>query len=208
MLVSFGGFTLGFLMLTKPVVQRPFVAALPACLACSMVAGSDSATMLQAKPTIGATPTPQTVVNAWTEWATLREIVVGNADNANFPPKTPSMHPAGNPEGGSSTMLQDGHISESVGEGEHDWPVGRKSQATIDAANWQLDNLARVLEEQGVTVRRPNDYAQVDWSGPLKTPFFDVPNQYCATCPVRATCLPLLTATTAVHSTQSLRTDT
>ena len=118
------------------------------------------------------------------------------------------MHPAGNPEGGSSTMLQDGHISESLGEGEHDWPVGRKSQATIDAANWQLDNLARVLEEQGVTVRRPNDYAQVDWSGPLKTPFFDVPNQYCATCPVRATCLPLLTATTAVHSTQSLRTDT
>ena len=54
----------------------------------------------------------------------------------------------------------------------------------IDAANWQLDNLANVLRERGVRVRRPTDLdANVDWSKPLKTPFFESANQYCATCP-------------------------
>ena len=130
-----------------------------------------------------------TRVSAWTEWGTLREIVVGNADKANFPPEHAAMHPAVNPEGGSSTLLPDGTISESVDAGatiarEIGWPVGPKNQATIDAANWQLDNLARVLSERGVTVRRPNDCdEQIDWSQPLQTPFFNVPNQYCATCP-------------------------
>jgi len=131
---------------------------------------------------------PATQVNAWTEWGTLREIVVGNADNANFPPMHAAMHPSINVEGGSSSMGEDGKITESEGAGaaierELGWPVGPKNQAIIDAANWQLDNLAKVLSERGVKVRRPNDYEQIDWSQPIKTPFFSVPNQYCATCP-------------------------
>jgi len=131
---------------------------------------------------------PATRVNAWTQWGTLREIVVGNANNANFPPPHGAMRPYINPEGGSSSMGEDGKITETVGAGaaverEIGWPVGRKNQATIDAANWQLDNLAAVLSKRGVKVRRPNDYGQIDWSKPIKTPFFDVPNQYCATCP-------------------------
>ena len=134
---------------------------------------SEESTGLKAPETAEATR-----VNAWTEWGTLREIVVGNADKANFPPEHPAMQPAVNPEGGSSALLPDGTISESVDAGatiarEIGWPVGPKNQATIDAANWQLDNLARVLSERGVTVRRPSDCdEQVDWSQPLKDALF------------------------------------
>lgn len=125
-------------------------------------------------------------VNAWTEWGSLREIVVGNADNANFPPVSPAMRPTINPEGGQCSLLPDGRVEESEGSGaaiqrEVGWPSGRKRQATIDAANRQLDNLAEVLSQQGVRVHRPSGH--IDWSGSIKTPFFESPNQYCATCP-------------------------
>ena len=130
--------------------------------------------------------TPSLRVNAWTEWGTLREIVVGNADNANFPPSSAALRPSINEEGGSCTLKPDGTVVESDGSGaiierELGWPEGRKNPATIAAANAQLDNLARVLSERGVRVHRPSGH--IDWSGSIKTPFFESPNQYCATCP-------------------------
>ena len=133
-------------------------------------------------------------VNAWTEWGTLRDVVVGDAHSACFPPKSASFMPSINEEGGSY-LLSDGGTevveSSTTGAdlrrelGEDGWPTGEKSQAVIDAANFQLDNLARVLRERGVNVRRPTDggTAPVDWKLPIRTPFFESSNQYCATCP-------------------------
>lgn len=39
-------------------------------------------------------------VNAWTEWGTLKAIVVGDAHNAAFPYPQPGFQPAINLEGG------------------------------------------------------------------------------------------------------------
>ncbi|KAL1521243.1 hypothetical protein AB1Y20_020915 [Prymnesium parvum] len=127
-----------------------------------------------------------TRVNAWTEWGTLREVVVGDAHNAHFPPRSPALRPAINREGGQCFLEPDGSVVEAEGIGallerSVGWPAGRKAQRTIDAANQQLDNLAAVLRRRGIAVRRPS--GGVDWSAPIKTPFFDAPNQYCATCP-------------------------
>jgi len=126
-------------------------------------------------------------VNAWTEWGSLREIVVGNADNACFPPEQPALVPEANAEGGSSTLGEDGIVRESIGVGEvvgHEigWPKGKKNESVVAAANAQLDNLAKIMEDRGIVVRRPDEHG-IDWSAEMKSPLFDVPNQYCATCP-------------------------
>jgi len=125
-------------------------------------------------------------VNAWTEWGTLKAIVVGDAHNAAFPYPQPGFQPAINLEGGSGALFAGklGH-EETDGAGqfianEIGWPQGPKKASTIAAANAQLDNLARVLSERGVAVTRP---AQIDWTQPLETPFFKAPAQYCSTCP-------------------------
>ena len=60
-----------------------------------------------------------------------------------------------------------------------DWPEGRKKQAVTDRANEELDNLSRVLQEEGISVVRPGS---PDWSKPITTPYFEVANQYCHTC--------------------------
>lgn len=78
---------------------------------------------------------------------------------------------------------------ETVGTGEviaHEmgYPSqGEKTQSVVDAANAQLDNLADVLSERGIRVRRPDPDHDIDWSIGMTSPLFDVPNQYCATCP-------------------------
>ena len=137
-------------------------------------------------------PASAPIVNAWTEWGTLRDVVVGDANAACFPPKSGAFMPTINAEGGQSRIQPNGMIVESVGEGvalrkelgEEGWMCGEKPAAVIAAANWQLDNLARVLTERGIKVRRPSDLDDpIDWSGPIKTPFFESANQYCATCP-------------------------
>ena len=135
-----------------------------------------------------ARPATSTRVNAWTEWGTLRAVVVGHAWDAQFPPTQPGFVPAANEEGGASHLEEGEPVSsivETSGAGaviaeEIGWPLGPKKASTIAAANAQLDNLARVLAERGVEVSRPD---RMDWSKPLSTPHFDVPNQYCTTCP-------------------------
>lgn len=120
------------------------------------------------------------LVNAWTEWGKLREIVVGDAHHAQFPPETPGFRPIINPGGSILQMDNNNSIVEKLGNEPKAWPVGPKDPRTIEAANSQLNGLAKVLEERGVVVRRPSE---VDWGKPLKNPFFSVNNQYCATCP-------------------------
>ncbi|MET4672846.1 glycine amidinotransferase [Streptomyces sp. PvR018] len=102
------------------------------------------------------------IVNSWNEWDTLREMVVGSADNACFEPAEPGSRPA---------------IRNAP---DQPFPTGPKSKEAIDLANEELAGLARLLESQGVTVRRPETH---DFSAPVTTPDFEVENQYCAVCP-------------------------
>ncbi|MFE2409328.1 glycine amidinotransferase [Kitasatospora sp. NPDC057904] len=103
------------------------------------------------------------IVNSWNEWDPLREIVVGSADGAHFEPTEPGNRPtvrnapAGTP-----------------------FPTGPKSPEAIDRANEELAGLAALLESRGITVRRPEPH---DFGTPVRTPDFEVPNQYCAVCP-------------------------
>ncbi|MGW1544702.1 glycine amidinotransferase [Streptomyces sp. NPDC002309] len=102
------------------------------------------------------------VVNSWNEWDTLREVVVGSATGACFEPAEPGNRP------------------QVRGSGDLPFPTGPKSAEAVHRANEQLEGLAAVLADQGVTVRRPEPY---DFSRSLRTPAFEVENQYCAVCP-------------------------
>jgi glycine amidinotransferase len=124
-------------------------------------------------------------LNAWTQWGELKEVVVGVADNACFPPVQPAQIPE----------INDPVLRDVLGE----WPKGRKSKHCIDAANEELDNLVNVMEGEGIKCLRPD---VMDWSQPLKTPFFDVDNQYVACC-VRDTVITV--GRTAIEATMSRR---
>lgn len=105
---------------------------------------------------------PPALVNAWNEWDPLEEIIVGRADGAAFEPVEPGSHP----------QLRDGS--------DRPFPTGPKPADMVARANEELDHLAEVLEGLGVTVRRP---APHDFTTPVRTPAFEVENQYCAVCP-------------------------
>merc|ERR1719174_1558686 len=71
-------------------------------------------------------------VNAWTEWGTLKSIIVGDAHNAAFPHPQPGFQPSINLEGGSGALFAGelGH-KETDGAGqfiaeEIGWPMGPK----------------------------------------------------------------------------------
>lgn len=106
------------------------------------------------------------LVNSWTEWGTLEEVVVGRADKACFPPIEPNfMQP----------NLHHKQIEEWL-----TWPEGRKKKEVIERANKQLDTLVDILEGEGVTVKRP---ASVDHCVETKTPSWSVKTQYGTGCP-------------------------
>lgn len=102
-------------------------------------------------------------INSWNEWDPLREIVVGTADNACFEPTEPGNRP------------QVRNAPAGVA-----FPGGAKDPEAVDRANEELAGLVSLLESQGVTVRRPTPR---DYTGSIRTPDFEVPNQYCAVCP-------------------------
>jgi glycine amidinotransferase len=102
------------------------------------------------------------LVSSWNEWDALEEVVVGIADNACYEPTEPGSKP---------------QVRALPGE---PFPKGPKPQEAIDRANEELTGLVALLESRGVTVRRPQQY---DFSQPLRTPTFEVPNQYCSVCP-------------------------
>lgn len=106
--------------------------------------------------------TPKPAVDSWNEWGTLHEMVVGSADSACFEPTEPGNRP---------------QVRNRLDE---PFPTGRKSADMVDRANAELDGLVRLLESQHVVVRRP---AAQNFGSPLRTPHFEVANQYCAVCP-------------------------
>ncbi|QKV74665.1 glycine amidinotransferase [Amycolatopsis sp. Hca4] len=103
------------------------------------------------------------IVNSWNEWDTLQEVVVGTAENACFEPTEPGHRP------------QERGLSEP-----RPFPTGPKPRELNEKAEEELAGLVSLLESQGVKVRRPSPR---DYSIPLKTPTFEVENQYCAVCP-------------------------
>jgi glycine amidinotransferase len=102
------------------------------------------------------------LVNAWDEWGSLEEVVVGRADMACFEPTEPGSRPQRRDASGDA------------------FPTGPKPAVSIARANEELDNLADVLASRGITVRRP---AIHDFTTPVRAPTFTVQNQYCAVCP-------------------------
>ena len=103
------------------------------------------------------------IVNSWNEWDPLREVVVGTARGAadiGFEPALSPYFPPG------STG------SESGGR-----PVPRE---VVDDAERQLDFFARLLENLGITVRRPDP---IDHGIPVKTPDWAAPGGHANACP-------------------------
>jgi glycine amidinotransferase len=93
-------------------------------------------------------------------------VMVGRADNACFQPKEQPCH---KPE------INDSYLADNLL-----WPEGRKTAASIDAANKQLDDFSELLRQEGAHVVRPE---VVDWSQPSRSPWWQVDSQYCAVCP-------------------------
>jgi glycine amidinotransferase len=103
------------------------------------------------------------VVSSYNEWDPLEEVIVGSAHGAcemAFEPALGAYHGIDSP--GRS------------------FRGARHSAAEIDRANEQLDGFARLLEREGVVVRRPRP---VDSFKPYETPDFAVPCGHGHACP-------------------------
>ncbi|KAJ6636129.1 Glycine amidinotransferase, mitochondrial, partial [Pseudolycoriella hygida] len=106
------------------------------------------------------------LVNSWTEFGTLEEVVVGRADNTCFPLLEPNFVPP---------TINDETIAEYFS-----WPEGRKKKEIIDRANKQLEGLVEVMEGEGIIVKRP---APVDHYVETKTPSWSSKSQFGTVCP-------------------------
>ena len=104
------------------------------------------------------------LVSSWNEWDPLEEIVVGSADNACYEPIEPASRP----------------IRRGPTERDQPFPTGPKPPEVIERANEELAGLVALLEAHGVVVRRPTPRP---FATPVRTPDFEVPNQYGAVCP-------------------------
>lgn len=81
------------------------------------------------------------MLNTTNEWGTLKEVVVGVADHANWPTTDP-------------VFLQE---SEKTLWKETPIPSGPVPQHIIDEANEDLDGLAKILTQAGAKVHRPTE---------------------------------------------------
>lgn len=97
-------------------------------------------------------PAPSPVVNSHNEWDPLEEVVVGVLEGA----AVPTLHFA------YEATLPDGALPFFQGRGG-----GRFQHAEFAQAVRELDGFARVLEAEGVVVRRPDP---IDHSRPFRTP--------------------------------------
>ena len=93
---------------------------------------------------------------AWNEWDPLEEVIVGRPDNAICPPLTHEVK--------ANTY-------------EYHWPFYEKNAGKlfggpehIKRACAEMDEVCKILELEGVTVKRPE---VLDWSKPVKTPWFE-----------------------------------
>ena len=89
----------------------------------------------------------KTIVNSWDEFSPLKHVIIGRADNGCIPHSEPAL----------DAKMSDEMFSKS----------GRRSQESIDKANEQLDNFARILEGRGIKVDRPTTF---DFTQKISTP--------------------------------------
>jgi glycine amidinotransferase len=89
-----------------------------------------------AEPQVVSTPSP--VVQSFNEWDPLEEVVVGTVRGAMYPECGPILAAAGEPEW--LWHFQGVHVENEF----------------VEAADKQLDELVYVLQQEGVTVRRPD----------------------------------------------------
>jgi glycine amidinotransferase len=103
-----------------------------------------------------------TVVSSYNEWDPLEEVIVGTVRGSVETAFEPSLAP----------FFPPGTIEPPVG--------GRHDPDELAQAEAQLDGFARLLEEQGVVVRRP---APVDHEVSVRTPDFEAPYGHGQACP-------------------------
>ena len=103
------------------------------------------------------------IVNSWNEWDPLREVIVGSVRGAADIGYEPALAPYF-PPGDASRQFRGGAVHPAV----------------IDDAERQLDGLARLLEDRGVVVRRPE---ALDHAVPMRTPDWSVDVGRVNACP-------------------------
>jgi scyllo-inosamine-4-phosphate amidinotransferase 1 len=81
------------------------------------------------------------MISSYNEWGTLRKVVVGRADHANWPVNDPVFKLEG-----EKTLWKETSV-----------PAGPVPQNIIDETNQDLDKLCKVLVDHGVEVVRPID---------------------------------------------------
>lgn len=106
--------------------------------------GTESPALLYSREASGEETSP---VLAYTEWDPLEEVIVGSATGSRIPRESERMVRATMPDEWHHLFLESG------GELFPD--------DVLEQAQWELDNLAQVLTDRGIVVRRPVD---LDWS--------------------------------------------
>jgi len=100
---------------------------------------------------------------AWNEWDPLEEVIVGRAENAICPPLTHEVK-------ANTYQYWWDYYTENGGK-----PFGGVEH--IKKAVVEMDEVCKILELEGVTVRRPEI---IDWSKDVKTPHFEAQGLYAA----------------------------
>jgi glycine amidinotransferase len=99
------------------------------------------------------------IVNSYNEWDLLEEVIVGSAIGAAHVAYEPALN----------------------AYPESKYFLGNKQkEKDVEMAEIQLNNLAKILEERGIIVRRPD---KTDYFQPYKTPHFEVPCGNANACP-------------------------
>ena len=99
------------------------------------------------------------IVNSWNDWDPLKRVIVGKADNSVIVPEEPAT---------SEKVPVDSTMRGM-------W--GPRPSWTVEAANVQLDNFAKTLEDRGIIVDRPTP---LYWNQKIMSP--DFTNDAMMTC--------------------------
>jgi glycine amidinotransferase len=118
--------------------------------------------------TSSPTALPQGPVCSYTEWDPLEEVIVGDPRGA--------MHPSWNVIN-RETVPEFAERARRAIDDDAGRPFGA---AQVEAALEELEGFVAILEQAGVTVRRPES---VDHAAPYATPAWTVANGYCAANP-------------------------
>lgn len=97
------------------------------------------------------------IVNSWNEWDPLKHVIIGKADYCCIPWPEPAL---------DAKIPEDSDM-----KGMH----GPRPQATVEKANEQLDNFARILEKRGIRVDRPTP---LQWNQCIGTPDWRVNSMF------------------------------